>query len=662
MQYNEEQQALIDAGTDEIIIAAAAAGSGKTATLIGRIERLIKNNEVQGKIVAISFTRSAAKDLRKKLSERLDEDEMKRITTGTFHSVLGSLIRKYYDIVGVDKNFTIIDETGTSALIKNTIELNDKLHETFDEYVEKFADIGRKYSYINVTNSVSLLLNNCDPACLVTGDFPDTFVFNHIRKDNALLDKEQFDFIKQVFKESLIQAKKTSTLTYDQILFCAYLLAISGGFKKESETIGYTIIDEFQDTNLIQYEIMKTLMGNKATLIGDVNQSIYEFRGAKPSIMIELSKKHKIYNMSYNYRSYQGILNLGNNVIVNNTEGIHMFKPMKQGATLTKPYIGSVSLQFMDDRIEAQTVTDMIKRLIQKGESPSNIAILSRSRLALPLIKNRLTENNIPINDTTQTADFMKSETVKDIFAFLKIMTNPKDIYAFMHTLDRPKQGIGPKTLEKIRLQAEKFNMNLVEFVLSEKVNTLTPALKAKVIKYQTIYSSLLDNNNHFSLVDAIEFILNNTGYMTWISNLKNYKQLNANLEKLKFLANEFNDEYVTANFDFTLFDLVSDFLLEYSMTDKVENIEGVVISTVHNAKGLEWDNVFIVGCDESVFPSVRGNEDEIESERRLMYVAITRARNFLAMTSAKHRVTAHDKTLNPSRFINESNVNKKII
>ena len=149
---------------------------------------------------------------------------------------------------------------------------------------------------------------------------------------------------------------------------------------------------------------------------------------------------------------------------------------------------------------------------------------------------------------------------------------------------------------------------------------------------------------------------------MTWISNLKNYKQLNANLEKLKFLANEFNDEYVTVNFDFTLFDLVSDFLLEYSMTDKVENIEGVVISTVHNSKGLEWDNVFIVGCDESVFPSVRGNEDEIESERRLMYVAITRARNFLAMTSAKHRVTAHDKMLNPSRFINESNVNKKII
>ena len=668
VRFNEKQLAVVNAPIDQSAVVSAAAGSGKTTTLVERIVHLVNNPNIDGKIVAISFTNEAAKALKEKLTERLSEDKMKRVQSGTFHSIFAKIIRNYADELGLNKNFTIIDETSTHKLIEQAIEVNDSLRNDYNKLVEAHENLlNKKYTYKHVANSVGLLINNVKPQELASKQFSEETIINHYHFDNSLLNDSilirydaslkthpnfHFNFIMSVFLESFKQARETSTITYDQILFTTYLLAIMGLLDKEKSKIGYMLIDEFQDTNEIQFEIVKALISNNIMYIGDINQSIYEFRGAKPSIMAGLSSTSKIYNMSYNYRSHQPILDHSNSLIMNNTEGRDMFKPMVQGAKLPNDYLGTMTYKFVSSTHEATKVTEMVKKLLSTGILPQNIAILVRNRLVPPVLVKELLTQGVILNDTTKSADFIKSETVKDVFSFLKILVNPKDIYSFMHTLDRPKKGIGAKTLQKIKDIAKENNMNLVEFVLSEKVETLTPKLREKVIGYKELYHKLL-TKKHIGLVEVIDFILTRSGYMTWINGLKNNKAMLNNLEKLKELAEDYTQEYLLLNADFSLLDLIGDFLLEFSTVNKVENAEGVTISTIHNAKGLEWDYVFLVGCDEGILPNP---SDNIESDRRLMYVAMTRAKKGLILTTASGRV-GYSRELEPSSFIDEAKI-----
>lgn len=656
--FNKEQLAVINAPTDEISVVAAAAGSGKTTTLVERINHIIKNNLVDGKIIAISFTKAASNDLKEKLKKTLTEDEMKSVITGTFHSVFGSFIRKFADEVGLSKNFTIIDETSTDKLIEQTIMSDENLKDEFESIVKQFELIGKTYRLKHLTQSVSYLINNVHPSSILKKSFSEAEILNQLQFDTNLLNKNHFNYVVKVFFESFKQAKLTSTLTYDQILVTTYLLAINNMFDTFKDTIGYIVIDEFQDTNYIQYETIKQLFNNNVMLIGDVNQSIYEFRGAKPEIMSKLAEEHTVYNMRYNYRSYQDILDLGNNVISNNIEGTHMFKPMIQGAPIDKSFLGAKQIQFNSAEDEAKIIELMIKRLIDSGVEQKDIAILVRNRLVPPILVKYLLSKGIKLNDTTKSADFIKSDTIRDIFSFLKILVNPKDIYAFIHTLDRPKKGVGPVAISKIQEKAEEFNLSIVEFVLSDKVTTLTPSLRNKLITYSEIYNDLQNNREHRSLVDVIDYILDRIGYIEWISKLKDKDRHLSNIEKLKDLANDYNSEFVLENYDFTVFDLVSQFLFEFSVVNKVENEDGVVISTIHNSKGLEWDFVFLVGMDEGILPT--DNTSELESDRRLAYVAITRAKHGLYMCSSFKRpvfVKNNFDTLQPSSFVYESKV-----
>lgn len=659
LKFNDEQLAVINAPIDEIAVVAASAGSGKTTTLVKRIEHIIHNPSLDGKIMAISFTRESAKALKEKLSNVLDQDSMKRIISGTFHAIFGSMIRKHAETLGIEKNFTIIDETATHKLIEQTIGTNTELENEFYELVSDIMeDFNKKYTYKDVSNSVSLLINNIHPKYLTAKQLPEEIVKEQMRMDGKIYYKRQVDFIMKVFLASFKEACLTNTLTYDQILLATYLLAENDELKKDKDNIGYILIDEFQDTNYLQFEIIKHLYDNNIMFIGDVNQSIYEFRGAKPELMSNLAKEHKVYNMRYNYRSFQDILNHANSVIKNNTEGIEMFKPMVQGAEINETYYGTQTYHFESYKDEAEKITLMIKKLIDAAKlKPSEIAVLVRNRMIPPTFKTEMLNYNIPLNDTTKSADFIKSETVKDIFSFLKILVNPKDIYSFMHTIDRPKKGIGPKTLAKIKDIADEYNMSLVEFVLSEKVEILTPKLYEKVIDYRVIYNDLITNTTeHRGLVSIIKYIIQKTGYDIWYQNLKNSEEYQSNLDKLYELAEEYNQEYLVTHADFTNIDLVSDFLLEFSLTNRVENANGVVLSTIHNAKGLEWKFVFLLGCENGILPT---NSAELESDRRLMYVGMTRAQHGLIMTCCDFR-PGFEKDLEPSIFLDESQSKRK--
>lgn len=664
MQYNEEQTALINAPIDEIVIGSAAAGSGKSTTLVGRAKRILKAYP-SGQVMLISFTRNAAEDLRNKLKESLPEDDMRRVITGTYHSIMGRFIRAKAIEVGLNPNFSIIDESSTLIMYRRLAEDHTEYEALFKEWLltdsEKEEDkpLGKKH-YNSIATTLSLLINNAKPEDLLTGEFSDD-LYDRLKRQvftfgklNKKLRKQVVSALYKLFQSSILHSRETNVITYDLILFISYLMGANGLLDSFKQTIIHTIVDEFQDSNYIQDAWVGYIAGEKLTLIGDVDQSIYSFRGGRPQIMDDYTKKYKVYTMSTNYRSMQEILDVGNRVIDINEEGKTSRKPMVAHRN-DAPMTALKWFATENDSAEADHVISIINALRQSGTKYEDMAILVRSRMALPILNQRLQLAGIPLNDTTRFADFMKSEVMVDMMNFIKIFTNPKDIYAFMGTLDRPKRGIGPVAIQKLEVAAKQHDQSLVEFILSDNIKVLTPALKKKVEDYGKIYNALLEQNKDMSLAESVEYLIHKTGYMAWINGLKDNERYLRHIEMLQQVVLEFETQYKEekGSQEYTLFDIASDFTFEMASTVKEETPEGVTISTIHGAKGLEWKVVFVVGVEKGVFPMI-GGEDELEDERRLMYVATTRAKDMLLYYTTDKRVTT-DKSLEPSVLMDET-------
>jgi len=671
MEYNKEQLALIMAPIDEIVVGASAAGSGKSTTLVGRAQRILKAYP-SGQVMLISFTRNAADDLRGKLKKVLSEDEMRRVITGTYHSIMSRFIRAKAVEVGLNPNFSIVDESSTLMLYRRLVENSTQYTDLFREWTlseDDFNDdkkLGKK-EYNRIANTLSLLINNAHPKSLLTGEF-DKDVYKRLKLQDFSFGKLNKDKQNQVvaalykiFLDSITHSRETNVITYDLILFISYLMGEKGLLESFSQSIIHTIVDEFQDSNYIQNEWVRKIAGEKLTLIGDVDQSIYSFRGGRPSIMDEYTKKYKVYNLSTNYRSLQEILDVGNTVIETNIEGSASRKPMV-AARETKGLTGLNWFHTSSDSEEAAHIISVIKAMNQQGVAFEDMAILVRSRMALPILNQQLQLAGIPLNDTTKFADFMKSEVMVDMMNFLKIFTNPKDIYAFMATLDRPKRGIGPVALEKLELMAKKCDQSLVEFILSDNIDKLTPALKKKVIDYGTVYRELISHNKDMSLQEAVDFLLHKTGYINWINGLKDNERYLRHIDMLHQVVDEYAKQYAEeqGENEWTLFDIASNFTFEMSSAVKEEHPEGLTISTIHGSKGLEWKVVFMVGVEKGVFP-MRNIPDELEDERRLMYVATTRAKDVLLYYTTDSRVTTQ-RELEPSILMEETKLNRKDI
>ena len=672
MQYNEEQLALINATIDEIVIGASAAGSGKSTTLVARAKHILESYP-SGKVMLISFTRNAAEDLRNKLKEALPEDAMRRVITGTYHSIMSKFIRDKAVEVGLNPNFSIVDESSTLTMYRRLVETKTEFDDLFrywtlssDDYNDD-KKLGKK-EYNRIAQTLSLMINNAKPEQLLTGQF-DKDLFRRLSAGDykfGSLDYSQqravVDALYALFKDSILHSRETNVITYDLILFIGYLMGTKGLLDSFSQSIIHTIVDEFQDSNYIQDAWVRQIAGEKLTLIGDVDQSIYSFRGGRPSIMDAYTTQYRVYNLSRNYRSLQEILDVGNRIIALNTEGKASRKPMvanRKSAALT----GLTWFETMDDASEADHIVNVISTLHQNEVPYEDMAILVRSRMALPILNQRLQLANIPLNDTTKFADFMKSEVMVDMMNFLKIFTNPKDIYAFMATLDRPKRGIGPVALEKLEAAAKSHDQSIVEFILSDNINELSPALKHKVSEYSTIYQELLDHNKDLSLQEAVEYLLDKTSYLNWVNSLKNNETTLRHIDMLHQVVNDYAEQFAEEQGDkeWTLFDIASNFTFEMASAIKEEHPEGVTISTIHGAKGLEWKIVFVVGVEKGVFP-MTGNPDELQDERRLMYVATTRAKDMLLYYTTRSRTTKPGNELEPSTLIVETGLTPKLI
>lgn len=678
-EYNKGQQALIDAPADKKAIGVAGAGTGKTTTILARTKRILTENKT-GNVLLITFTRAAANDMKTRLDRELNpntaensetglpfQDEkpfidMRRVTSGTFHSVIGAFIRRYAVNVGLSPNFSVIDENSTNIMYQNLIEGNPLHMQSLTKWALETNDkkLAKKHYKLAATTA-SMLVNAATPEELMDGKFSEATLYQ-LKKSHRTINDENVEtvaqFVYKLFKESIADGKRTNTITYDQILFIGYLMARADMLASERQAYIHTIVDEYQDTNPLQDAFIRYFAGDRLTIVGDVDQSIYGFRGGKPTLILEHAKEADVYNLTVNYRSGQNILDTANCIIKHNEIGSTIRKDLEAGRS--DPYLGAVEFTVSaDDRLETAQIIRDLQEFRAKGTEWYDMAILIRSRMTLPEISKELTRAKIPVFDTTKYADFMKSDVMVDTLNFLKVFVNPKDIYAFMGVIDRPKQGIGPSTLQKLQEYADKHEMSLVEYLLSKDVSELTPALKKKIEKFVKTYESVYQaqENPQINLKGLIGYIFKSFGYESWLMGLQNADRYRRDLETLIGVVKNFEEDYRKEHNNPTLFDIANAFVFDMSsVAVREEDKDGVCITTVHNAKGLEWKYVFLVGFEQENFPGTRlEDQEDMESERRLAYVAFTRAKDILKVFASQRRVCFPDQKLTPSSFIMEA-------
>ncbi len=676
--YNKGQQALIDAPADHKAIGVAGAGTGKTTTILARTKRILTENKT-GNVLLITFTRAAATSMKTRLDKELNpapygnenalpfQDttpfiDMRRVMSGTFHSVIGTFIRRYAVEVGLSPNFSVIDENSTNIMYQTLIEGNPLHMQSLTKWALEPNEkkLGKKHFKL-AASTASMLVNAATPAELMDGNFSEETLYQLAKSHRTITEEnvaEVAQFVYKLFKESISDGKRTNTITYDQILFIGYLMAQADMLATERQAFIHTIVDEYQDTNPLQDAFIRYFAGDRLTIVGDVDQSIYGFRGGKPTLILEHAKEADVYNLTVNYRSGQDILDSANRIIKYNEIGSTIRKDLEAGRD--NPHPGIVELTVStDDHIETQQIIRDIQDLRSRGAEWYDMAILIRSRMTLPEISKELKLANIPVYDTTKYADFMKSDVMVDTLNFLKVFVNPKDIYAFMGVIDRPKQGIGPATLQKLQDYADKKQMSLVEYLLSKDVSELTPALKKKIEKFVKTYESVFQaqDNSHIDLEGLVGYIFKSFGYEKWLQGLQNWERSERDLITLKGVVKNFEEDFRKEHKNPTLFDIANAFVFDMSsVAVREEDKDGVCITTVHNAKGLEWKYVFLVGFEQENFPGSRiMDKEDMESERRLAYVAFTRAKDILRIFAAQERVCFTGQQLTPSSFIQEA-------
>lgn len=723
---NPEQQKLVDAPLDHEVVGVAGAGTGKTTTIMARASRILKEYQ-SGRLLLITFTRLAANDMRERLIKEVGQEQASRVTVGTFHSVIAKIIRQNAEAIGLTDSFSILDEASSSMLYHNAIDsLDDNDFNTllmyFGKYYKPTAKDKREHyfdldklitersgkeidnaNYKLLISIMSQMVNTAEIKELYTGQFGSetvTRLFSKARgkvffkngiKPYTFKNADEFkpviSILYKAFLNSLKLAISTNVLSYDQILFVGYLISkpVEGAdnnsiLDKYRQNFAYVIVDEYQDTNYLQDYFIDHLTNGNLTVVGDIDQAIYEFRGGTTKLIEQRIAKAKKYssdnviNLTYNYRSFQPILDVANNVIDHNSIGKDTRKKLQAIRETDSHFDGVTYLVGENELAEARDVLTRIQFMHDVKKIPyKNMVVLVRSRMALGPFKGYAQQLHkqfkIPFNDLTHYADIMESDTMADVLNYLKILVNPRDIYAFLSVLDRPKRGIGQQKVDMLRECAAKHKQTLIEFVLSDNLidvkNKGQKALYSKIKTFMSVYNELIDRDtkglithNNSELKKTVHLILERVGYLKWIKGLKDNAKLESNLQIIETIIDEFETDYATTHSSYSLFDVVNSFLIGVQDMANVQDNNGVVINTIHGVKGLEYDEVFLIGANDSIFPGDKVyTQQQLESERRLMYVALTRARNGLFVYSTKKRLGNDSK---PSLFITEmGDVNK---
>ena len=601
---------------DGPMLVLAGAGSGKTRVLTMKLAYLLDTRDVSPKnIIAITFTNKAAKEMKERISSLVGKMAY-LIQISTFHSFGLKLIKDNYDLLGLDANFTILDSSDSETVIK--------------KIMKEYNIDSNKYNYKAIKNSISSNKNE-----IVGVEEFKKFVYNDY--DEVVL---------KVYEEYEKELRRSNAVDFDDLLILPLKLFRENPdvLKKYQEEFKYVFIDEYQDTNKPQYLLSKLISDKykNITVVGDNDQAIFTWRGANYKNILNFEndyKDAKVVILDENYRSTKNILKAANNVIKNN-------KLRKEKNLWTENDEGSLITYYkaFDEKDEAYYCIKEIKKLLDDGVSPNEICVLYRANSQSRTLEDAFLENSISYKIVGSFAFYQRKE-IKDLISYLKLINNPKDDVSLLRVINYPKRGIGSKTIENLSTVARDNNVSIYDSIES-----------GKELEFKNIIEELRKLSETMSLTDFIDVVLDKTKIR---ESLKSEKTLEAdirleNLEEFKSITRTVEEVDGIASLD--------DFLNEISLvTDASEKqddgSEKVTLMTMHAVKGLEFDYVFVVGMEEGLFPhlnSMNSNE-ELEEERRLAYVAITRAKKKLFIINARSRLLYGKVSSNvPSRFISE--------
>ncbi len=616
-----KEQVLPVKDTQGAVLVIAGAGSGKTRVLTTRIAYLVNNLNVKpSEILAITFTNKAADEMKYRLSQMIKG--VNEMWVSTIHSMCVKILRSSIQRLNFNQNFTIYTEDEKEKVLKRIISEME-----LDQ--EKYL----KEAKIHISNAKNNDLN------------PREYKEEHVKMPNIGIFVEIYAKYQQVLK-------KNNALDFDDLLVYTYRLLSEDDEVCEyyARKFKYVHVDEFQDTNTIQYIIIKKLASywGNIFVVGDDDQSIYGWRGAKISNILNFDKDFsgaKVYKLQQNYRSTKQILNLANEVIKDNN--------VRRKKTLwTENNEGQKPVLFVGDEEinEAEFVAKKIKNAILNGKSASNFAVLMRLNALSRSFEQEFLKYGIPYKVFGGFKFFDRKE-IKDVLAYLRIVVNPFDNEAILRIINVPRRGIGDKTINTIYQSAIDNNVSLFDMIFDYENIPLSASAKNRIGEFKNLLYNIVLKSGELSFVDFVKYVINESGIMSQYQ-----EDTEENLDKRLNINELVNscEEYAKLNDKVTLQDYLSSVTLS-SDTDDMSSGDFVSVATIHSVKGLEFDTVFIVGVDETILPISRACDsvEELEEERRLLYVAITRAKNYLYVTRARSRFLYGNRSLtSESRFI----------
>lgn len=626
-KLNEEQREAVTT-TEGPLLVLAGAGSGKTTVLANRIAYILQNRYVEPwNILAITFTNKAAREMKSRI-EGIVGNAVNEMWVGTFHSICVRILRRYIHLADYGKDFVIFDTSDSRTVMKDSAKelgLDDK------EYPVNY--LLREMSRAkNELLSPAELINNYsgDPKLRVVGEAYEKYQ-NKLKAYNAV------DFDDLIMLAVMILRDNEDAAEHYQAQF------------------KYILVDEYQDTNNLQYELVRILASGYGNIcvVGDDDQSIYKFRGANVDNILgfenDYSEVRRI-SLERNYRSTSVILDAANSVIANNTKrlGKNLWTDRKEKVKISV-FAGT------DEREEAKFIANRIRRQYDESGKYNDCAVLYRTNSQSRAIEEALMQERIPYKVLAGTRFFDRKE-IKDITAYLRLIYNTTDDVSLARIINEPKRKIGDATLDKVRAHAAENGTGMFDIITHAE---LYPDLKSAAVRLTAFAVLIKDLRMAAATLDIERFIkkvIKDSGYMDMLE-AENTVEARTRIENIEELINHASEYAEDPDTSGTLADFLESITLRSDVDGYDENDDYVALMTIHSAKGLEFPVVFISGMEEGIFPGLMpgGGDEELEEERRLCYVAITRAKNKLYMTRAMSRFRFGMRTPHrESRFLEE--------
>ena len=620
----EQKEAVLH--TDGPLLILAGAGSGKTSVLTRKIAYLLEKGKAdEFDILAFTFTNKAANEMKERVADLLNK-EVDHMWIGTFHSICSRILRRNIDKLGYKNTFSIYDTTDSRSLVKD---------------IMKDLRIDEKYTPIR-------------EVIAVISDNKNKFISPEESAENAFYERQRN--IAEIYKIYEKRKNINNALDFDDLILKTIEL-----LEKDQETrdfyarkFKYIFVDEYQDTNQAQYRLIRlfTKKYKNICVVGDSDQSIYSWRGADISNILNFEEDYKdarVILLEQNYRSTNKILDAANDLIANNLE-----RKDKNLWTANKKEFPIVYRNSATEYDEAEDLVLKIQQMANAGYDLNEMAILYRTNAQSRVLEEKLMQNHIN-HKIIGGLKFYDRKEVKDIIAYLALIANPDDNVALKRVVNTPKRGIGDTTLSKLEFYANNNGESMFDSIYSDGLkDSLSKATISKLRNFADTIMEFIQNVDNYLVTDLLLDVYEKSGYKKMLEDSKRIED-KSKIENLSALTDAVQ-EFERRNEEATLYDYLQNVNLLSDVDKTEENDRAISLMTIHSAKGLEYDVVFLTGMEEGLFPSLRTMEEGgLEEERRLAYVAVTRAKERLFVSSAASRTVFGKRAYTKrSRFIDE--------